>query len=391
MEPRILVLDGNQRASLAAVRSLGEKGLWVAVGDSTDRCMAGLSRFCQRSITYPDPFESPRFFFEELLRQIEALKISFILPISEATTYVVLKYRQELPPHLTLPFPDADSMEQLADKNKLFKFADEHGIPIPETIFCNNVAEGLQALEKIHTYPVVLKPAKSRILLPDRIFSTRVMTAQSAEQAASLLKQNDFFEFPYSIQSFIEGEGQGVFALFNQGEPVCYFSHRRLREKPPSGGVSVLSESAPLDDRLRESAEKLLRTANWHGVAMVEYRVSNDGLGYLMEVNPRFWGSLQLAVDSGIDFPWWLYLVSTGKSVPKVEYQYRRLRWILGDLDRLLIILKSPRNRYSIKSKLLELIRFFKPGFNTRHEVNRCRDFKPFVFELKQYLRALRG
>ncbi|QSP93671.1 ATP-grasp domain-containing protein [Marinobacter salinisoli] len=391
MEPRILVLDGNQRASLAAVRSLGEKKLWVAAGDSSDRCMAGLSRFCQTSITYPDPFESPRAFFDDILRQIRELNISFLLPISEATTYVILQYRDELPTNLTLPFPQTEAVEQLANKNKLFKFASEQGIPTPDTIFCESVEDGLQAIMSIHVYPIVLKPAKSRILLSDQIVSTRVITAYSREQAASLLKENKFFAFPYSIQSFVEGEGQGVFALFNQGSPVCYFSHRRLREKPPSGGVSVLSESAPLNESLRASAEKLLSKANWHGVAMVEYRVSEDGVGYLMEVNPRFWGSLQLAIDSGIDFPWWLYLVSTGNAVPQVEYRYRRLRWILGDLDRLLIILKSPRSKYPNRNKLIEIMRFLKPNLTTRHEVNRIRDLKPFLFEVKQYLRALRG
>jgi len=53
----------------------------------------------------------------------------------------------------------------------------------------------------------------------------------------------------------------------------------------------------------------------WHGVAMVEFKVSADGTPYLMEVNARFWGSLQLAIDAGVDFPWLLYQLATGRDV----------------------------------------------------------------------------
>jgi predicted ATP-grasp superfamily ATP-dependent carboligase len=391
MEPRILVLDGNQRASLAAVRSLGSKGLRIAVGESTPTSMAGFSRYCCQNVRYSDPFSSPRAFFEDILKQVHELGISFLLPITEATTYVLLQYRDELPGHVTLPFPETESVERLANKNTLFQLAEQSAIPIPETLFCQNADEGLKALDSINRFPIVLKPFKSKILQAEGILSTQVIIAQSSGEARSALNAHPFFSFPFTIQSFIHGSGQGVFALFDHGKPVCYFAHRRLREKPPGGGVSVLCESAPVDEQLRASAEKLLVNAQWHGVAMVEFRVSGDGTGYLMEVNPRFWGSLQLAIDSGIDFPWWLYLASTGQAVPQVAWQRRRVRWLLGDLDRLYLVLKAPTATYSVGEKILEVLRFLKPGLRTRHEVNRWRDLHPFWFELKQYLHALKN
>lgn len=37
---------------------------------------------------------------------------------------------------------------------------------------------------------------------------------------------------------------------------------------------------------------------------MVEWKVDlRDGRPKLMEINPRFWGSLELAVRSGVNFP----------------------------------------------------------------------------------------
>ncbi|MEX2475907.1 ATP-grasp domain-containing protein [Marinobacter sp.] len=390
MKPRILVLDGNQRASLAAVRSLGSKGLWVAAGESSPCSLAGTSRFCAERLHYPDPFSSPRKFFEDILQIIDRLSITFLLPITEATTYIVLAYRSELPGHVILPFPDTQAVEQLANKNELFALAQRLDVPVPESVQCRGIEEGLLALTKLTQFPVVLKPYKSRILTDSTVLPTQVVIAGTREEAELALEQHAFFEFPYTIQSFIDGTGQGIFALFDHGKSICYFAHRRLREKPPGGGVSVLSESAPVNEQLKASAARLLHAVQWHGVAMVEFRVAEDGVGYLMEVNPRFWGSLQLAIDSGVDFPWLLYLVSTGAEVPQTQWQQRRVRWLLGDLDRLYLVLKAPGTSYSIAQKLGEVWRFLKPGLRTRHEVNRWRDLRPFWFELKQYLLALR-
>ena len=391
MEPKILVLDGNQRASLAAVRALGAQGLWVAVGNTSRKSLAGSSRFCKSETTYSDPSENPRLFFEDVLNSIKRWNVSFVLPITEVSAYVLLKFRHELPAGVTLPFPDASSVDQLANKNSLVRIAQEEGLAVPETRICDSPTEGVELLHGIEQFPVVLKPFKSQILEHDKVVPTKVIIARSREEAVRAIKENHFFQYPFSIQSFIEGTGQGIFALFDHGTPVCYFSHRRLREKPPTGGVSVLCESAPVDKVLRNAAERLLRRAKWHGVAMVEFRVAEDGTGYLMEVNPRFWGSLQLAVDSGINFPWLLYLVSVGQHIPASKCRFRRVRWLLGDLDRLYLVLKAPPSTYSISFKLLETLRFLKPNLKTKHEINRWADPMPFWIELKQYLRGLRS
>ena len=116
-----------------------------------------------------------------------------------------------------------------------------------------------------------------------------------------------FNQHPFLVQAYVSGKGQGLFALYDRGKPVAFFAHKRLREKPPSGGVSVLSESVKVPPNLYYMGRRILDPVQWHGVAMVEFKVADNGIPYLMEVNARFWGSLQLAIDAGIDFPWLLY------------------------------------------------------------------------------------
>jgi predicted ATP-grasp superfamily ATP-dependent carboligase len=89
-------------------------------------------------------------------------------------------------------------------------------------------------------------------------------------------------------------------------EPRASFAYRRLREYPASGGPSTLRESIR-DPDLQATTERLLSLLGWVGVAMAEFKVDpRDGRPKLLEVNPRFWGSLHHAILCGVDFPWLL-------------------------------------------------------------------------------------
>jgi len=140
------------------------------------------------------------------------------------------------------------------------------------------------------------------------------------------------------IQEFIppDGDTLGVEALFNKdSEPRATFVHRRLREYPVSGGPSTLRESVYAPE-LVEMALKLLKALGWYGVAMVEFKVDpRDNIPKLMEVNPKFWGSIQLPIVSGVDFPYLLYCMAVDGDVEAV-FEYKvgtRCRWLLpGDI-----------------------------------------------------------
>jgi predicted ATP-grasp superfamily ATP-dependent carboligase len=241
-------------------------------------------------------------------------------------------------------------------------------------------------------YPLVLKPGKSWLEYEGEWLHTSVRFADDPSQATSILAQDPAFKASsFMLQENVPGKGEGVFALYDRGRPLAFFAHKRLREKPPRGGVSVLSESAAIDPKLLSYSKSLLGHVGWHGIAMVEFRVAEDGTAHLMEINTRFWGSLQLAVDAGVDFPWLLYRTAIGEKVlPNGSYTIgRRLRWLLGDLDSLYLTLRD--REFSITEKLTAILNFLIPRpFITRHQVNRWNDLKPFWWEIKQYLRDLR-
>jgi len=184
----------------------------------------------------------------------------------------------------------------------------------------------------------VLKPARSVNGNPGARAKLGVSYAADPHELRRKILSLQAVAFPLLLQQRIVGPGTGIFLLIWDGEIRARFAHRRLCEKPPTGGVSVYCESIAADEALVERSHRLLARFGWGGVAMVEYkRDVETGQPNLMEVNGRFWGSLQLAIDAGVDFPRLLAGCALGEPAER-QTSYRvgvRSRWWWGQVDHL--------------------------------------------------------
>ncbi len=343
---KVLVLDADQRSALAIIRSLGRRGLNVTAGHHRSSALAlgAASKYAAGTVRYPDPAISARSFVSEIMALADRLAIDTIIPATDSTTMLLVS-QPDSSKFVRLAAPTASSYEALTDKARLIELAGRLGIPVPVTQIADT-ATGIETAAHDIGFPIVLKPARSRYLKGDRILSTGVQIVTDPVALTHALRTQEWVsDIPCLVQRFVPGHGAGIFALHGPSGPIAWFAHRRIREKPPTGGVSVLCESVPVDPVMQSIASKLLAAASWIGVAMIEFRVADDGTPYLMEVNGRFWGSLQLAIDCGIDFPWLLYQITHGLSVaePQAYAVGNRLRWLMGDLDSLLIRLGQAR------------------------------------------------
>ena len=159
---RALVLDGDNRAALAVVRSLGRAGHWVAVGDSSTAALAMSSRYCAEALQYPDPACRGDDFITALLAAVESLQIDVLLPVTDVTTIACTNHRHRLPPSCRLPFAPAQAIDAAADKIGVLERANRLGVPTPRTVVAHN--RHFIPVPGQLTYPVVLKPGRSRVL-----------------------------------------------------------------------------------------------------------------------------------------------------------------------------------------------------------------------------------
>ena len=395
----VLVTDGENRSSLAVTRSLGRYGCRVVVTGLRKANLASSSRYCVDRYAVPSPLQDGPAYLARMLEILSDQKVDVLFPMTEPSVLLLAEYRDQLPKETILACPALDKIRTIFDKFAVFRLAQKNGIAIPQTLFVDNREDFFAKKNMVHQFPVVVKPAMSKIPIKDGFLSTGVRYAHDKAELEKLYESVPALDFPSMIQEKVIGPGTGLFTLFQDGHHLALFSHQRLREKPPSGGVSVVCESVALDEEMVEASQKLLAAVDWQGVAMVEFKRDNrDGKAKLMEINGRFWGSLQLAIASGVDFPV-LFLHQLTQSAQKrnLAEAYRtglRMKWFLGTLDHLLIRLSHKESSLNLSpgsgSKANAIYEFLKlKEKNTVFDVIDRSDIRPFWCEVQSYVSAL--
>ena len=382
---RVLVTDGEQRAALAAVRSLGQAGFEVYTCSHCRPSLAGVSRWSTRSFPVPDPLSERGAFLDAIVSAAEGQGIDVLLPVTEAALRAILPHRERLP-GVTIPFPSNEIFARVSDKELVLSEAYAMGIHVPKQVIARGRPKLDSGVLTSLSFPVVVKPSRSVADDGNGGRKGGASYAQDPTELDAMLSRLHATQFPVLMQERIRGPGVGIFVLLWEGELLAHFAHQRIREKPPSGGVSVVRRSVATPQPLLEQSLALLQRLGWQGVAMVEYKVAPDGTAYLMEINPRLWGSLQLAVDAGVNFPSLLVRASTGERIEPVA-SYRSdvgVRWSWGVVDLLIARLRRPGQfRPAVAGGRLramwDLVSDFGPG--RRDEVFRWSDLRPFVTE----------
>ncbi|HEU4642463.1 MAG TPA: ATP-grasp domain-containing protein [Gemmatimonadaceae bacterium] len=390
---RVLVTDGEQRAALAMVRSLGRAGHAVWVTSARRGALAGGSRWSRGEAVTADPLAAPERFASDVRERIAAWRIDTVLPVSEPALLALLPARDTLGDVL-FPFPPVEVFRRLCDKGELLAAAPRAGIAVPEQLALQSPRDAAALDPATLDYPVVLKPSRSVGEHAGRRAKLAVRHVADAAQLSAALAELGDEAYPLLVQRRIVGPGVGIFLLLWEGRVLATFAHRRIREKPPSGGISVYRESIAAEPALVQRSRALLEQFAWCGVAMVEYKLDErTGTPYLMEVNGRFWGSLQLAIDAGVDFP--RLLVDAAAGVPgRPVADYRvgvRSRWWWGDVDHLLARLRRSRAELSLPpdapGRWRAIRDFFTVRALDREEILRPDDPRPFLRETLQWFR----
>jgi predicted ATP-grasp superfamily ATP-dependent carboligase len=335
--------------------------------------------------------------FVTALRNIIIEKnISVLIPVSDMTIFAVLKHQSAFDDLVNLPLVSFETYWAASNKSNLIEIAKKLDIPAPATInidpaIVDTLSKNIDKL----IFPVIIKPQASIQQHGEILRKTGVRFASNREELQQIITTDTSFTTPYMLQEVISGDGIGIFAFCVKGEIISVFSHRRIREKPPYGGVSVVCESTQPNPSALESSRKLLKALNWDGVAMVEFKcdANRNNTPILMEINARFWGSLQLAIDAGVNFPMQLYNLSQKATVPNAKAILpKRSRWLLGDLDHLLIRLKMPPDHPLYPQRLVDKIgavAIFVLEFLQGSTIEELRygDWRPFWHSLKKWIK----
>lgn len=302
-----LVLDGHSRAAAETVLAL-PRDVEVHVSAASDDCLCFASPLVAQRLRQPaDPAE-----FLAWLQQLDAQHgYALIVPVTETSLIALKSHAVPAALRAKAVIGDEAAIDVALSKDHTVRVAEGLGIRVPKGRLVTDAA----AVTTATSFPAVVKPVHSKVRIDGhlRTIEARICADEKARQAAfrEMLPHTPVVE-----QAYFAGRGVGVEALFEHGEPRWVFAHERLHEMPLTGGASTYRRAIEPPAAVREAALTLLRHLRWHGVAMVEFKVSPDGQDYrLIEINPRLWGSLPLAVGAGVNFPLGLLRLATGEPV----------------------------------------------------------------------------
>lgn len=293
---KVLVFGDDTGPCLAVARSLGRRGIEVHLTTQFTASAASESNFV--AAVHPVPlYAGDGARWVGVVRELIARhSFCLLIPTSDSSLESLMRHQHDFG-GVTVAAPNAEAAAVFTDKYLTRQLAREAGVPVAEGTLVERVGAKWEMDEQI-PLPVVLK-RRNAYRCGERAQKAEVLLAGTA---AELRRGLDSGRFDL-VEAFLPGFGRGISVLARDGRVLMAHQHRRLRQKHATGpGSSRVSEAC--DPQLLEWTESLVAAAQLTGVAMFEYRHDpHSGRTVLLEVNPRFWGSLPLALAAGADFP----------------------------------------------------------------------------------------
>ena len=225
---------------------------------------------------------------------------ALLMPIDDAALLLCSQIAQE-DPSMTIVGPVGSQAELALDKKRQGELATAAGLLVPPTSTVRTVQE---LYESISDFPVVLKAAEAVFLRNNRLTRGRsFVCADSSELGAAKDRWRE--EYTLLVQPLLSGVGEGVFGLRTDRGDLHLSAHRRIRMMNPQGSGSSACTTARVDPTLASAAARLLESAEWSGLFMLEFLRNREGKAWFMELNGRAWGSMALALRVGLDYPAW--------------------------------------------------------------------------------------
>ncbi len=334
-----LVLDAELRQSLVTVRSLGHRGLRVAALEISGIVKAASSvptfssRWCRQKFVAPAYEQSTEPYLAYLEELLDSTGARVLVPSADGTVALIRQHREQLERRIRIALAKEPALGIAINKDKTLEIATQLGIAVPRGVNVGSVNDVSAALHEIGL-PAVVKPVESWLWGEQQGARQMCKLVTTPEEARRAVEELTSFDARPLFQQFLSGRREAVSFLCANGEVYARFAQWAKRTQPPLGGASVLRQSIAVPTDTGEQAERLVREIELEGYSEVEFRRDSAGNPYLMEINPRLSASVEVAVRSGVDFPYLLYQWANGDPVDHVKGYHLGywMRYLGGDI-----------------------------------------------------------
>lgn len=369
---KVLVLNGYNRNGLAIVRSLGSKNYVCDVttkklGFSFQIIACLLKSRYIRKVHFLRPYSDELTYLEALINLIRKEKYAYLVTAGTEASNFASKYKDQLSKYVLPLVEDYSKMWIVHNKAECMQWAASLGIPVPKTYYINSLEDLKKAAHAID-HPVVVK-------YPDSCASNGLWTFprggreffdEYVRLVPEIVSGDRTDDYPI-IQERIFGSLVDTTAFSVDGKTHAVLSQERLVTAWLDGGGGLVNVTNDIP-AIKANSKRILQALQWTGHIEMDWICdSRTGNFLLLEINPKFWGTTQLTISSGFDYPMWLLQHAEGQAItPSGEYKTGLMyRWLFNELTavltvphdkkRLLLELKLFFNRFSYKPCMIDV------------------------------------
>ena len=320
---RVLVASIASRKALAIVKSLKKALKSYVIGVSHKSWHPNNFSFYLDKLYITNVDRGSKEWVLNVVNAAKESNTDLVIPVDFIDVLTFSKYRDLIEKYAVLAASEYEDIVKASDKSLLKKLFEGIGV-VPETVLIKS-REDISKIRDLKT-PLVVKG------LSDYSRPQYFIDYIEAENVA-------LSRVPCLVQEYVAGRGRGYYAVSYDGVVLLEFTHERIIEQSPSGGPSLSARGAILDPKLYLIGRKFISRYNWSGPLMIETKYNYEiGEYYIIEVNPKFWGSLDLPISLGYHFPAVLataYLEGIEKAkelVTRFKVRSGEYHWIIDGL-----------------------------------------------------------
>jgi len=330
VDKKVLIFSGfNQRAVVSFMRTLERQGIDYAVIALSSEDSIFETAYRSRVMAIR---KSTKLDLDDFLETIRTVRMKFkreellIAPSSEALNRFLLQNRESFESMgCVIPLVDEELYLKISDKYNFCALCRDEGISVPKE--CD--------IDSIREFPVVAKPKE--YFSRNRGAYIVPVIIKNEEELDEFRRNSDLDD--YFFQEYVGGRSLYLLYYFYRDGRVKKFSQENLIQQP--GGKSIIAavSSGFHDDPESNAYESLLRKLKFSGLVMIEVK-QYEGVNYMIEANPRFWGPSQLFVDAGRNLfeaflDDWGFEVMDASETDRKKVEFTRYFWFGGMLSTL--------------------------------------------------------
>lgn len=318
---RILVPDYPGQQVIAGVREL------YRIGDQCDLAWdlksinyLFKSRYIFDYKRIPKPNENADAYIHAVLKVLSQADYDLLLPFGNSAYHAICLAQDEIKKHTHIFVPGKESHQIAYDKSLTFKHCQKIGIPVPQTFF-GFAREDLYGIANAVQFPVVIKTKSGSGVKSGLRYANSVDELIEWYDELNAMNESAAHPFDAIIQEFIPGYIHDACTVSTDGTVLQTLTQVRHWMYPITGGVGAVNYTTK-NETVKRQAEQVLESLSWSGPAQIEFKYDERDQKYkLIEINSKFWGTLDLSIQSGVNFPLIVRDFVLENRIPRVDYE----------------------------------------------------------------------